>query len=142
MIEVHQQKSNQCTCRCERDIVSALLKLAGTGVSMLIKLAVRTALLLSFGFLCACGPKDNKELAANDSYQIELNSPPAKTSMQRHVLGLSVTTSATCITVSKLYNYGVELLPSCVGVPTRESNNYDYLIDLHTGHKKCIYSQI
>ena len=59
---------------------------------MLIKLAVRTALLLSFGFLCACGPKDNKELAANDSYQIELKSPPAKTSTQRHVLGLSVTT--------------------------------------------------
>ena len=51
---------------------------------MYIKLAVRTALLLSFSILCACGPNAKKGLDPYDASQIELKSPPSKTSMQRH----------------------------------------------------------
>jgi hypothetical protein len=36
--------------------------------------------------------------------------------------------------------YGVEIPPSCVWAPARKSNNFDYLIDLHNGHKICIYN--
>ena len=38
-----------------------------------INLAIRSALLLSFGILYASGPKDKKELAANDSYKLSLS---------------------------------------------------------------------
>ena len=51
---------------------------------MFIKLAVRTALLLSISILCACGPNAKKGLDSYDASQIELKSPPSKTSMQRH----------------------------------------------------------
>jgi len=51
---------------------------------MFIQLAIRVTLILALSILYACGPSAKKEIDPYDASQIELKSPPAKTSMERH----------------------------------------------------------
>ena len=51
---------------------------------MFIRLAIRVTLILALSMLYACGPSTKKQIDPYDASQIELKSPPAKTSMERH----------------------------------------------------------
>ena len=51
---------------------------------MIIKIAIRFTLMLSVCMLYACGPSSKKNVDPYDVSHIELNSPPAKISMDRH----------------------------------------------------------